>query len=277
MRISLTNLRSVFILHRVRSLDLLAWVHYRWHQAATHLVKNIPSIKFPAESARRCIVNIWSMAKWLRWCGAETVRWSGAETVATVRIRSNHDDVIKWKHLPRYWPFVREVHRSPANSPHKGQWRGALMFSLICVWLNGWVNNGEAGDLRRYRAHYDVTVMCKEYIINYPRPWVFRIKISDDLIHLCIRLAYQCMVRRNEVTLKDITSGNDVIMNAMAYQITCVSIVCSTACSIKKLRVTGLCGGNPPVTGGFPSQRPSNEENASIWWRHHEAWKIAQL
>ena len=43
--------------------------------------------------------------------------------------------------------------------PHKGQWRGALLFSLICVWINGWVNNREAGDLRRYRAHYDVIVM----------------------------------------------------------------------------------------------------------------------
>ena len=42
---------------------------------------------------------------------------------------------------------------------HKGQWRGALMFSLICFWINGWINNREAGDLRRYRAHYDVTVM----------------------------------------------------------------------------------------------------------------------
>ena len=47
----------------------------------------------------------------------------------------------------------------PVNSPHKGQWRGALMFSLICVRINGWVNNREAGDLRRYRAHYDVTAM----------------------------------------------------------------------------------------------------------------------
>ena len=47
----------------------------------------------------------------------------------------------------------------PVNSPHKGQWRGALMFSLICVWINGWVNNREAGDLRRYRGHHDVTVM----------------------------------------------------------------------------------------------------------------------
>ena len=71
-----------------------------------------------------------------------------------------HDDVIKWKHLLRYWPFVRRIHRSPVNSPHKGQWRGALMFSLICVWINDWVNNGESGDLRRYRIHYDVTVMC---------------------------------------------------------------------------------------------------------------------
>ena len=64
------------------------------------------------------------------------------------------------KHFPRYWPFVWGIHRSPVNSTHKGQWRGALMFSLICVWINVWVNNGEAGDLRRCLAHYDATVMC---------------------------------------------------------------------------------------------------------------------
>ena len=57
------------------------------------------------------------------------------------------------------WPFVRGIHRSSVNSPLKGQWRGALMFSLICVWINGWVTNREAGDLRRHRAHYDVIVM----------------------------------------------------------------------------------------------------------------------
>ena len=43
----------------------------------------------------------------------------------------NHDDVIKWQHFPRYWPFVRWIHRSPVNSLHKAQSRGALMFSLI--------------------------------------------------------------------------------------------------------------------------------------------------
>ena len=72
-----------------------------------------------------------------------------------------HDDVIKWKHFPRHWPFVRGIHRSPVNSPHRGQWRGALMFTLIYARIIGWVNNREAGDLRRYRAHYDVIVMWR--------------------------------------------------------------------------------------------------------------------
>ena len=43
-----------------------------------------------------------------------------------------HDDVIKCKYFPRYWPFVRGIHRWPVNSPHKGQRCLALMYSLIC-------------------------------------------------------------------------------------------------------------------------------------------------
>ena len=46
---------------------------------------------------------------------------------------------MKWKHLPCCWPFVRGIHRSPVKSPYKGQWCGALMFSLISAWTNGWV------------------------------------------------------------------------------------------------------------------------------------------
>ena len=45
------------------------------------------------------------------------------------------------------------------NSPHKGQWRGALMFSLICARIKDWVNNREAGDLRRHHGQYDANVM----------------------------------------------------------------------------------------------------------------------
>ena len=78
-------------------------------------------------------------------------------------ITVDHNDVIKWKHFPRYWPFVRGIHRSPANSPHKGQWRGALMFTWICARINGWVNNRETGDLRRHHAHYDVIVMDDDH------------------------------------------------------------------------------------------------------------------
>ena len=57
-------------------------------------------------------------------------------------------------------PFMRGIHRLPVNSPHKGQWRGALMFSLICTWTNAYVNNRDACDKRHHCVHYDVTVMC---------------------------------------------------------------------------------------------------------------------
>ena len=71
-----------------------------------------------------------------------------------------HGDVIKSLHFPRCWPFVRGIHRSPVNSPHKGQLCGALICSLICAWINGWVSNREAGNLRRNHAHYDVAAMA---------------------------------------------------------------------------------------------------------------------
>ena len=83
----------------------------------------------------------------------------GALESQRMQIRRRHVDVIKWKQSPRYWPFVRGINRSPVNSPHKGEWRGAWIFSLICVWINGWIHNHDAGDLIRHRAHYDVTVM----------------------------------------------------------------------------------------------------------------------
>ena len=77
-----------------------------------------------------------------------------------------YDDVIKWKHFPRYWPFVRGILRSQVISLHKGRWRGTLMFSLICARINGWVNNSEAGDLRRHCAHCDVTVMKVAFFVS---------------------------------------------------------------------------------------------------------------
>ena len=74
------------------------------------------------------------------------------DTISKYTVYSIHDDLIKWKKFRRYWPFVRGIHRSPVNSPHKGQWRGVLKFSLVCAWINGRANN---------RSHYDVIVMIK--------------------------------------------------------------------------------------------------------------------
>ena len=85
-----------------------------------------------------------------------------------------HDDVVKWKHFSRYWPFVRGIHRS--NYHHKGQWRGVLMFSLICAWTNGWANHWDAGDLRRHRAHHDVPTINQFYTFNI-------LAIDDSVTH----------------------------------------------------------------------------------------------
>ena len=109
-----------------------------------------------------------------------------------------HDDVIKWKHFPRNWPFVREIHRSPVNFLHKGQWRGALMFTLIYAWINDWVNNREAGDLRRQHGHYDVIVMIQIILICRPSRSMIYIKWITRSMHghtlSCIRDTVTCNV-----------------------------------------------------------------------------------
>ena len=94
----------------------------------------------------------WAENTWCMW-------WWRSSTRPLI-----HDDVIKWKHFTGH--LLGGIHRSSVNSPHKGQWRGALIFSLIRVWINGWVNNREAFDLRRYRAHNDVNVMFNALFLS---------------------------------------------------------------------------------------------------------------
>ena len=84
----------------------------------------------------------------------------------------------------RYCPFVRGIHRLSVNSPHKGQWRGALMFCLICAWIDNWANNGVACDLRRYRAHYDAIVMSTKS--NEPQHSANRVLMFNDLLETCL-------------------------------------------------------------------------------------------
>ena len=105
--------------------------------------------------------------------------------MSLIACMSNHDDVIEWKHFPRYWPFVGGIHRSSVNSPQKGQWRGASMLSLVCTWINGWVNNRQPGDSRRHCAHYDITVMfvgfSKRCHTNIPSVSIYIVKSVTDI------------------------------------------------------------------------------------------------
>ena len=71
------------------------------------------------------------------------------------------------------------------------------------------------------------------------------------------------------------THYNGIVISAMASQITSLMVVYSTVYlrrrskKASKLCITGLCEGNSAVTGEFPTQRTSNAEIISIWWRHY--------
>ena len=129
-----------------------------WHELST---KPLPR---PMRGVYHCD-NIIKRTRFIGW--VFTTDWCVGPLHPSPPSPTLHDDVIKWKHFPRNWPFVRGIHRSPVNSPHKGQWRGALMFSLICARVHAWVNNREAGDLRRRRAHYDIIVMGGSKITDH--------------------------------------------------------------------------------------------------------------
>ena len=138
-----------------------------------------------------------------------------------------HDDVIKWKLFPRYSPFVRGIHRSPVNSPHKGQWRGTLMFSSICAWFNDWVNHGEAGDLRRYRAHYVVTVMLRLYEVALHLSSIGHLQWNENAV---ILIKFSSLADTGSCHYMNIRCRRfHGEMSVMHSQIN--SSVCSTVCS----------------------------------------------
>ena len=103
----------------------------------------------------------------LKWSLFTDILSCDDNTCNSVCSRQNgHDGVIKSKPFSPYWSFVKGIHRSPVDSPHKDQWRWALFFSLICTKANGSANTRDAGDLRHHCAHYDVTVMIKFTIMH---------------------------------------------------------------------------------------------------------------
>ena len=195
-------------------------------------------------------------------------------------IRKLHYNDVIIKHFPRYWSFVWGIHRSPVNSPHKGRWRGALTFSLICAWTNGWANHRDAGDLRRHRAHCGVIVMIISNLHWALRDSNFVIKL-DDIVHIgyfmLVRYIdasftfarYPCFAKYNAISLHWCHNERHGVPNHQHLVCLHNRLSGRTPKKTSKLLVTDLCEGNPPVTGGFPSKTASNAKNISVWWPYH--------
>ena len=194
---------------------------------------------------------------------------------------------------------------------HNCQWRGASMFSLICDWTNSWVNNGDAGDLRRHHSHYDVTVIRCVYYAGIP--WLTVNQTVIDFNHTYIDLefepwtedtgngsmptGYYAQIReegddewKTMYTFEELLNGTQhyifqdldpnteyvvrvapfIVVHgdtytggAMAASQKTVKApggrlltLMITSWNENIFHVTGLCEGNPVVTGGFSSQRP---------------------
>ena len=140
-----------------------------------NFITNVQNVEFnnsndqTLEHPANLITLALKFSNFVQWYSQKTVPYSYTARICRTTARKMnavvcaiHDDVIKSTNFPRYWLFVRGIHWSPVNFPHNGQWRGALLFSLICAWVNwvnGGVNNRKAGGLKCHHNHYDVTVM----------------------------------------------------------------------------------------------------------------------
>ena len=181
--------------------------------------------------------------------------WAGVRSPQCIMV----PDISRWRHQMETFSALLALCAGnspvPVNSPHKGQWRGALMFSLICARINNWVNNREAGDLRRHRGHYDVNVMSTQF---YPLYNVHIWKMSPQLScgDICHIWSFKC----------DSTELNDTFTKA-------------EMCLMKKLR-TGVSQSQPCAAIWIKYSLPDNGQNLhhnpesfkfssiSVWFHH---------
>ena len=129
---------------------------------------------------------------------------------------------------------------NPPVTPHKGQWRRALMFSLISAWINGWANNQDAGDLRCHLTHYDVTVMlthiqlalsirlCETYRSSGHDWWKSRrtmenmgglIKLFDIIMFEILENCQKCILRSVKHDKFSQCLQHNSVLNKYAYSI----------------------------------------------------------
>ena len=122
--------------------------------------------------------------------------------------------------------FVQGIHWSPVNSPQKGQWHGALMFSLICAWINAWVNNREAADLRCHLTHYEVIVMSSNpTTIALHLKWIQDIPVVfESIASVCtifnyIQFTYSMRYTWNGLFETDSYNSNNILTIFLIFEI----------------------------------------------------------
>ena len=154
------------------------------------------------------------------------------------------------------------------------------MFSLIFARTNSWANNGDAGDLRRHRTHYDVIVIfCRlVYSLTINSSGSSKYGVEKMFFAILIHGFRERMIR---IQLQTASQGtcyspltrplrlhySDVIMGTIAPQFTRLTIVYSTFIQTQ-IKENIKAQRHWPLCGDFPAQMASDAENVSIWWRH---------
>ena len=196
-----------------------------------------------------------------------------------------HDDVIKLKHFPRYWSFVQGIHRSPVNSPHKGQWREALMFSLISAWTDGsqtlvasmiWdtmrlIITSLGGTENGSHASHITSNWSKFMLINSGPATPNMSQIFGHSFRKWPVVWWRQPITWTGPNLPPVEPKAvylHVIFHKNAYHF----ILVMAPWHGNIFHIISV-GGKPPVTGWFPTQRASNAESAPKEWCHHAIYR----
>ena len=232
-----------------------------WKNFLSHLASNLHSV---VSKMNQCIPVRLSYDFWLHYISVFRVAHHSryCRKFILVHYRAAfYLSVSWWRHqmetFPRYWPFVRGIHRSPVNYPHKGHWRRAR----------------ETGDLRRHRAHYDVIVMW-----NPPIP----IRMLSQNITVCLIMTFiyadtvimlKINMRRRDFRQHDWNSSRFFVILIIHSERT-MEVMDEMHDDVIKFIIIFTCTlwGNPPVTGGFPSQRPVTRSFDNFPWGAPDKW-----
>ena len=137
-------------------MTLKRWLSHIDSVSCSVNIPMMPQLIKPAITYHSCYTSMWKVI-----CNSLDISYIHClvHCQSCKKLQTN-DDVMKWKHFPRYWPFVRVTGGFPSQRPVT--WRFDV--SLICAWTNSWENNRDASDLRCHHTHYDIAVML---IISY--------------------------------------------------------------------------------------------------------------